>query len=232
MEPGMVIGSCSQAVMSIASLMVPRGRAVDSDRSRKESPSIDLCGRAPAVSRGGFKRRLLRSGGRLPARRVGSCFSGADSLKVSNFRLTGHELQALGNALVRLLIKMAVMPELETLGVCPDNEPDFGRSSGLTSMLKKPGCLPPGAADGGRLPSPGGLVIGDDESAERDESCGGPWWQLYETDNRSRPLALALPWKLRLLLRLTLRLKLTFSAEKDRPRATNVPSKCGLRSDL
>ena len=47
-------------------------------------------------------------------------------LKVANLRFTWHELQVFGNALVRLLIQMAVVPELEALAIGPvSDKPDF-----------------------------------------------------------------------------------------------------------
>jgi hypothetical protein len=64
-------------------------------------------------------------------------------LKVANLRFTWHELQVSGNALVRLLVQMAVVPEPEALAIGPvSDKPDFlGRSSGLkTSRRIKPGC--------------------------------------------------------------------------------------------
>ena len=47
-------------------------------------------------------------------------------LKVANLRFTWHELQVFGNALVRLLVEMAVVPEPEALGIGPvSDKPDF-----------------------------------------------------------------------------------------------------------
>jgi hypothetical protein len=46
--------------------------------------------------------------------------------EVPNLRFTGHKLQAFGNAVVRLLVKMAVVPESEALRIgSVSDEPDF-----------------------------------------------------------------------------------------------------------
>jgi len=103
--------------------------------------------------------------------------SGADVLKVANLRLTGQEFQGFGDTLVRSLIKMAVVPEPEALGIDPvRDEPD------LLSAVEGAEDFHPHKArllihqmrpiTEGFLHL-GDLVIGDHESAERDKRAGG-----------------------------------------------------------
>ena len=94
-----------------------------------------------------------------------------------NLRFTGHELQAFGNAFVRLLVKMAVVPESEALRIGPvSDEPDFLRPVERAEdfHLNKAGLpiheVRPMAE---RVLDLGNLVIGDYEFADRDKWAGG-----------------------------------------------------------
>ena len=98
-------------------------------------------------------------------------------LKVANLRFTWHELQVYGNVLVRLLVQMAVVPERKALAIGPvGNKPDFlgpvERAEDFHAY--KAGLL----IHQVRTTTEGlfdlrGLVISDDEFAERDKSAGG-----------------------------------------------------------
>ena len=97
-------------------------------------------------------------------------------LKVADLRLTGHEFQAFGDALVRLLVKMAAVPEPEALGIGPvRDKPDFlgpveraedfqAYEAGLPIYQVRP--LAKSFLD------LGDLGIGDDEFAERNKRAG------------------------------------------------------------
>ena len=97
-------------------------------------------------------------------------------LEVANLLGSRHELQALGNALVRLMVKMAVVPELEATGIGPEgDEPDFLRLVERTEdfhaheaglMIHQVRTMPKRLLDLGRF------VIGDDEFAEGHERAG------------------------------------------------------------
>src|SRR5580658_10167266 len=98
-------------------------------------------------------------------------------LKVPNLRLIRHEFQAFGNALVRLLVKVAVMPEFETLRIDPvGDEPNFVETVKWAQDFHadEAGLL----IDEVRAIAKGflnlcDLSVGDDELAERDERIGG-----------------------------------------------------------
>jgi len=98
-------------------------------------------------------------------------------LEMPNRRFTGHKLQAFGNSFVRLLVKMAMVPEIEALRIGPvGNQPDFlgpveraedfhAYKAGL--FIYQVRTTTEGLFD------LGGLVVSDDEFAERDESASG-----------------------------------------------------------
>ena len=106
-------------------------------------------------------------------------------LEVADLLFAGDELQALGNALVRCMVKVAVVPAPEACGIGPiGDEPDFlgpleraehfhPHEAGLAVhevRASAEGCL-----------HFGGPVIGDDEFAERDKGADG------RGDGRMRP---------------------------------------------
>ena len=97
--------------------------------------------------------------------------------KVANLLFAGHELQTFGNALVRLVVKMAVVPELEARRIAPvSDEPDFlGPVERAEDFHAHEARLPiyqvRAMAKG--LLDLGGLVIGDDEFAQSDERARG-----------------------------------------------------------
>jgi hypothetical protein len=97
-------------------------------------------------------------------------------LKVANLRFAGHELQVSGYALVRLLVKMAVVPSAEAPGVGPvSDEPDFfGPIEGAENFHPdKAGLLVHQVRTiAKRLFDFGGHVICDNEFAERNERAG------------------------------------------------------------
>jgi hypothetical protein len=90
-----------------------------------------------------------------------------------NLCFTGHELQFFGNALVRLLVKVAAVPEFEALRIGPmGDEPDFlGSVQRAEDLHAYEAGLPihqvRALAEG--LLNLDSLIIGDHEFAERDE---------------------------------------------------------------
>ena len=97
--------------------------------------------------------------------------------EVPNLRFTGHQLQAFGNTLVGLLVKMAVVPESEALRIGPvSDEPDFLRAVERAEdfHLNKAGLLIHEVrAMAERVLDFGNLVISDYEFADRDKWAGG-----------------------------------------------------------
>ncbi len=96
--------------------------------------------------------------------------------EVANFLAAGDQLQPLGNSSVRLVVKVAVVPQLETARIRPvSDEPDFLGSvkwaenfhadvAGL--VVHQVRALAEGLFD------LGGLAIGDDEFTESDKAAG------------------------------------------------------------
>jgi hypothetical protein len=98
-------------------------------------------------------------------------------LEVPNLRFTGHQLQAFGNALVRLLVQMAAVPESEALRIGPvSDEPDFlGPVARAEDFhLNKAGLLIHEVrAMTERVFDLGNFLISDHEFADRDKRAGG-----------------------------------------------------------
>ena len=96
--------------------------------------------------------------------------------EAADLGFSGHQFQTLGNAAMRVVVKMTVVPAVETPGVTPvGDEPDFLRpvewaenfhafETGLPVHQMRPlaEC---------RLHL-GGLVVGNDEFAERHKGAG------------------------------------------------------------
>ena len=94
-----------------------------------------------------------------------------------NLRFTGHELKSFGNASVRLLVKMTVVPKTKALRIGPvGEEPDFlGPVERAEDLHLNETGLPihQVRAMAERLLDLGYFIISDYEFAERNKRAGG-----------------------------------------------------------